>query len=149
MPRPWLAELELTELEFAELGEGGTVTAGTEGEGYTLRSTELHAEFVQLLEHELEAAAISLSVGAGAQAQMPDGDRVALIGALQDELRRRCDVGGVSDDADDDSEIDDQHVLLAAFPRAMLAASDFDVFQVLLRETARGHAWDMESMFGS
>ena len=32
--------------------------------------------------------------------------------------------------------------------RAMLAASDFDVFSVLLRETARGHAWDMESMFG-
>ena len=133
----------------AELGEDGTVTPGAEGEGYTLRSTELHGEFVQLLEREVEAAAISLSIGAGAQAQMPDGDRVALIAALHDELHRRCDAGGVPDHADGDSEFDDQRALLAAFPRAMLAASDFDVFQVLLRETARGHAWDMESMFGS
>ena len=132
----------------AELGEDGAVTAGAEGEGYSLRSTELHGEFVKLLERELETAALSLSGDDGPAAHIRDDDRVALIGALHDELRRRFDAGGHPDHADDGPEFDDECALLAAFPRAMLAASDFDVFSVLLRETARGHAWDMESMFG-
>lgn len=75
------------------------------------------------------------------------------------ELRRRDNggCGGSSDDSGSDAE----HAGGASeakrsggddpaagwFPRAMLAAAEFDHFMVLARETARGNVWDMESMF--
>ena len=71
-----------------------------------------------------------------------DDERGSMLTALLSELRRRDNA------ADGKNALDDEISLLGAFPRAMLAASDFQNFQVLLRETARGNAWDMDSMFG-
>ena len=139
----------------AELGMDGAHAPGTapgaEGEGYSLQSTKAHHAFLQLLETELENKALSLA-GAGRPGWCDGGvdgggdnggdDRDSVLASLLGELRRR------SNAADDEDTPGDEISLLGAFPRAMLAASDFQNFQVLLRETARGNAWDMDSMFG-
>eukprot|EP00937_MAST-01D_sp_MAST-1D-sp2_P003351 g3351.t1 len=147
-----------------ELGAGGPVAAPRED--IDLRWTELHADFLQVLEHALERRACMLvekaepkpAGGAGgvdatcdakgdAKGDAPCDSAVAsakLMGALALELRERHHASG---ERGDDAELEGEG-LLAAFPRALLAASDFSTFEVLVRETARGHAWDMESMFG-
>jgi hypothetical protein len=154
------------------------------GDGLTLRCTELHADFVALLERSLDERVLELAraavrdadgecparggggggggSGEGEEAPSPWGER-QLMRVFRELRRRDGGGGGGSGDDDDDEyensdgegkqgfaegEADDDDPAAGWFPRAMLAASEFEHFMVLLRETARGHAWDMESMFG-
>ena len=155
-------------------------TEGTaRGDGLTLRCTELHADFVALLERlldervlELARAAVRDAGGArdGGGGGSEEAEEECLWGERQlmrvfRELRRRDGGdggggGGGDDDPENENsdgeekqgfaegEADDDDPAAGWLPRAMLAASEFEHFMVLLRETARGHAWDMESMFG-
>ena len=144
--------------------------------GYKLRTTELHRAFVALLEGELDARALQLAresvrglhavdfsgVRDGAEEAKTRDDspwaQRQLMRVFR-ELRRRDsgDCGGSSDDgggeakqAGETGETEhgiDEDPAAGWFPSAMLAAAEFDHFMVLARETARGNAWDMESMF--